>query len=184
MLEEKSARFGRRVLSIMTKAVRKARNLSAYLAGRQAQELWDEIRLRLLRFYLDRGRAVPRQLEQIPVRTVYLFAEKSYQPAAMFDGELLLFRATTGEGADEPYIDRYEDPSLGWGRRATHGVRVCDVAGGHSSMLQEPNVQILAEQLQISIDEGFTNRPAALHEAKSVGTGSSRQASHPAPTTC
>jgi FkbH-like protein len=179
MLEEKSARFGRRVLSIITKALRKARNLSAYLAGRQAQELWDEIRLRLLRFYLDRGRAVPRQLEQIPVRTVYLFAEKTYQPAAMFDGELLLFRATTGEGADEPYIDRYEDPSLGWGRRATHGVRVCDVAGGHSSMLQEPHVRILAEQLQISIYEVFTNRPAALHESKSVGTRSSRQASRP-----
>ena len=155
MLEPQSARFGRRVLSVMTRALRKAMNLSAYLAGQRAKELRDEIRLRLLRFYLDRGRAVPRLLEQVPVRTVYLFAEKTYQPAAMFDGELLLFRATTGEGDDEPYINRYEDPALGWGRRATNGVRVCDVAGGHSSMLQEPNVQILAEQLQISIDEVF-----------------------------
>jgi hypothetical protein len=67
----------------------------------------------------------------------------------------LLLRATTGEGTDEPYINRYEDPSLGWGRRATHGVRVCDIAGGHSSMLQEPHVQNLAEQLQISIDKVF-----------------------------
>jgi thioesterase domain-containing protein len=172
------------MLSIMTKALRKAGNLSAYLAGQQVKEVWDEIRLRLLRFYLDRGRAVPRLLEQIPVRTVYLFAERTYQPESKFDGELLLLRATTGEGTDEPYINRYEDPSLGWGRRATHGVRVCDVAGGHSSMLQEPHVQILAEQLQISIDDVFTNRPAAPHESKPVGLGSSRQASHPAPTTC
>ena len=120
------------MLSVLTKAVRKAKNLSIYLAERCLTGLRDEIRMRLFRSYLDRGRQLPRALEQIPVRTVYLFAEKNYRPATRFDGELVLFRATRGEGPDEPYIERYEDPLLGWGRRATRGVRVYDVPGGHS----------------------------------------------------
>ena len=54
--------------------------------------------MRLFRFYLDRGLRLPRVLEQIPVRTVYLFAEKNYQPESLFHGELVLFRATRGAG--------------------------------------------------------------------------------------
>ena len=53
------------------------------------------------------------------MRTVYLFAEKNYQPKGLFDGDLELFRATYGEGHDEPYIERYQDPLLGWGQRDT-----------------------------------------------------------------
>ena len=56
--------------------------------------------------------ALPGPLQQIPVRAVYLFAERCYRPARSFEGELSLFRATIGEGDDEPYIERYEDPCL------------------------------------------------------------------------
>ena len=91
------------------------------------------------------------------MRTIYLFAEKGYQPGGLFDGELVLFRATDGEGPDEPYFERYDDPLLGWGQRATRGVRVYDVPGGHSSMLQEPHVSILAEQLQSYIDDALAD---------------------------
>ena len=54
----------------------------------------------------------------------------------------MLFRATHGTGADEPYIERYADPLLGWGQRTSHDVHVYDIPGGHSSMLQEPNVRV------------------------------------------
>ena len=83
--------------------------------------------------------------------------------AGRFDGELVLFRATAGSGAaaDEPFVDRYDDPMLGWGRRATRGVRVIDIPGGHSSMLQEPHVGVLAEHLQASIDRALGGEPAA-----------------------
>jgi thioesterase domain-containing protein len=114
-----------------------------------------EIRMRLFRFYLDRGWRLPRVLEQIPVRTVYLFAEKNYQPDGPFDGDLVLFRATCGEGPDEPYVERYDDPLLGWSRRVTGYVRAHSVPGGHSSMLQEPHVRVLAEQIQASIDKAL-----------------------------
>ena len=42
--------------------------------------------------------------------------------------------------------------------------RFYEVPGGHSSMLQEPHVRILAEQLQYSIDEALADRP--IHAAR------------------
>ena len=108
--------------------------------------------MRLFRACLDRGRRPPRALGHIPLRATYLFAEQDYRPDGRFDGELVLFRATAGVGPDEPYIERYDDPLLGWGRRSTRGVRVVDVPGGHSSMLQEPHVGTLAREVQAAID--------------------------------
>ena len=73
----------------------------------------------------------------------------------IFNGKLLLFRATKadsaqmGEGFDDrPAIETIADPLLGWAHRATNGVEVVDVPGGHSSMLQPPNVTVLAEKLR------------------------------------
>jgi FkbH-like protein len=153
--QDKSVRIDRRALMILTKALRKIKNVMAYLVRQHFSELRDEIRLRLFRFYQSRSFRLPRSLEQIPVRTVYVFAEKNYRAGGPFDGQLVLFRATRGEGSDEPYVERYDDPLLGWGRRATQGVQVFDVPGGHSSMLQEPNVQVLAEQMQSYINEAL-----------------------------
>jgi FkbH-like protein len=159
MVQNRSTRFHRRVLSVVTKSLRKAKNLGAYLLEHQVKTLGEEIRARRLRSYLDQGWSLPLSLQQIPVRTVYLFAEKNYQPSGTFDGELLVLRATSGEDEDEPYAERYEDPSLGWATRSTRGVRVRDIPGGHSSMLQEPHVRTLAHQLQLSIDEACTSTP-------------------------
>ncbi len=124
--------------------------------------------MRLFRHYLDRQRQPPAFLDNLPVRTVYLFAEKSYRPTGVFDGELILFRATEGVGNDEPYIQRYRDPLFGWGQRASQGVRAYDVPGGHSSMLQEPNAEVLACQMQTIIDEVLSNDRADRHAAAQV----------------
>ena len=180
VLHGQATRLDSRVLSVLGKALRKLRNLCKYLIEYQAETLRDRIRMRLLRSYLDRGQRLPRLLRHVPVRTVYLFAEKDYRPMGLFDGEILLFRATSGEGRDEAYIERYEDPVLGWGYRATRGVRAYDVPGGHSSMLQEPHVQILAAQLQVSVDEVFAAKPSL--ECESTVMDSSRQASQPVST--
>ena len=156
--QDASARF-HFLLEISRAALRKAKNLTAYLIGRGVKGLRDGITMRLFRFYLDRGLTVPRALEKIPVRTVYLFAEKNYRPEGPYHGELLLFRATSGEGADEPYVERYSDSLLGWGSRTTGKVRVCDIPGGHSSMLQEPNVHVLAAQMQAYLDQVLAREP-------------------------
>jgi thioesterase domain-containing protein len=151
----------KRALSITGKALRKASNLSRYLVGTRVRKLADGTRLKLLRLYLARGQDLPRFLHDISVRTVYLFAEQAYRPDTPFDGELALFRATSGAGDDEPYVERYVDPLFGWARRATRGVRAYDVPGGHSSMLQEPNARVLARLMQAHIDDVLAS-PRAL----------------------
>ena len=156
---EKQARLHASVLTICAKVSRKVRNVTTYLVGSKLRAVVDEIRMRLFRFYLDRGMRLPGALEQIPVRTVYLFAEKCYQPESPFRGDLVLFRATSGEGPDEPYVERYADPLLGWGKRTTCNVRVCDVPGGHSSMLQEPHAWTLASRMQAYIDQALGSEP-------------------------
>ena len=180
MHEVQSVRFDRRVLLLLNKVMRKAKNLSTYLLQQRLKRFRDEVRMRLFRFCLDRGRRVPRALADIPVRTVYLYAEKHYRPGGPIEGDLLLFRATRGKGADEPYIDRYEDPLLGWGRRVTQDVRPYDIPGGHASMLQEPHVEALADRLQSCIDEAFATRPQAPHGLQAMP--SPRQSARPVHT--
>ena len=164
--EDTSVRFSRRAVGILTRAARKIRNLTVYVTGEQLKRLRDSLRMRLFCYCQDRRVRLPRLLQQIPVRTVYLHAEKNYEPASSFEGELVLFRATSGMGADEPYLERYDDPLLGWGRRTTQGVRTYDVPGGHSSMLQEPNVGVLAQQMQSYIDEVLRDEPDCAELAR------------------
>ena len=154
-----------RAVAIAGKITKKAKNFSTYLVRKRAGDLWAKLRMRLFRYFLDRRLEPPRFLEHIPVRTVYLFAEKSYRPSGVFEGELILFRATEGENNDEPYINRYSDPLFGWGRRASQGVRAYDVPGGHSSMLQEPNVQVLAGHMQAIIEKALIRKTADQHTA-------------------
>jgi thioesterase domain-containing protein len=156
---------GRRALAILGKVLKKARNLGIYVAGERLGRARDEVQMRLFRAWLDRGRRPPRALGKISVRTAYLFAERDYRPDGRFDGELVLFRATAGIGPDEPYIDRYDDPLLGWGGRAARGARAIDVPGGHSSMLQEPHVATLAGRLQACIEEALADEPPRRRES-------------------
>ena len=85
-------RFDRRALSVATKALRKVKNLTAYLVGQRLKNMSDELQMRLFRPCVDRGRCLPRTLQRISVRTVYLFAEKGYRPNTCFSGRLVLFR--------------------------------------------------------------------------------------------
>jgi thioesterase domain-containing protein len=135
-------------------AVRKVWNLLAYETAARARRAFDKVRFRALRARGPAGRPVPASLAGLPVRTVYVLAEREYAPSGTLACPVALFRATEGQGADEPYVARYRDPLLGWGRRVRDGseVEVVDVPGGHSSMLQEPHVAGLAESMTALID--------------------------------
>jgi len=65
-------------------------------------------------------------------------------------GDVALFRATAGTQPQEdvPYVELFSDPFFGWKSRVNGTIHCFDVPGGHTSMLQEPNVQVLAEQMQ------------------------------------
>jgi thioesterase domain-containing protein len=45
------------------------------------------------------------------------------------------------------------DPTLGWGNLAVGGLAIHDIPGNHLSILQKPNVSVLANQLKICIQE-------------------------------
>lgn len=67
-------------------------------------------------------------------------ALESYKPGA-FSGTIHLFRARK-----QPL--RSVDPSLGWNTVAPGRVKITVVPGTHESMVQDPNVQILAAKLK------------------------------------
>ncbi|HEY9909108.1 MAG TPA: HAD-IIIC family phosphatase [Thermosynechococcaceae cyanobacterium] len=159
-----------RGLMILGKIWQKGRNLVVYETRTRFNRIWNKVRLRLFQYYVDRHKPIPKFLRQISVRTAYLFAESNYAPTEPYSGELALFRATDGGGPDEPYLNIYSDPLLGWGKRTHQPVRVYDVPGGHSSMLQEPHVEAMAETMQAYIDGALagTTAPQVLALSSSV----------------
>lgn len=149
---------------ILNQIRRKVTNLVAYECQRRLTSGRDRARMKLFRYCLDKQLPLPKFLQQISVRTTYLFAEQEYLPESPFEGEVALFRATEKSSIfdgtaidDTPYVEIYSDPLLGWGKRATRGVQAFDIPGGHSSMLQEPNVRVMAEMMQNYIDAASSN---------------------------
>jgi len=148
----------RRGLAIAGRVVLKLRNFLAYHIGRSARQLRDRLRIRLLQTWLDLGLRPSRWLG-VPAPITIVHAEHAYRPPQVLEAaHLVLFRATSGVDVDAPFIDFFEDPLLGWGSRSARGVRVVDVGGGHTSMLQEPHARALAEALQEAIDASLAPR--------------------------
>ena len=162
----------RRDALLVTSVARRLRNFAAYQVGKTWREMRDNARLRILRAALDRGRRPPKLIGPLSATVTYLFAERGYRPAGRLEyGDLVLFKATSGEGIDAPFIDFYEDPLLGWNARSARGVRALDAPGGHTSMLQEPHVDLLAMSLQAAMDESLakSGRGARSGAVSAVG---------------
>ena len=158
-----------RLFHSLNKVKEKAINLITYETQTKIQNIWDKAKMMLLRYYLDEKLPLPQFLQNIPVRIAYLFAEKEYVPKGLYQGEVVLFRATEGEGDNEPYVNIYSDFLLGWGKRVTEGVKAYDIPGGHSSMLQEPNVQVMAEKMQSYIDAALSKESVSDRTPTVVG---------------
>lgn len=132
---------------------KKVWNTVSYEISSRIEHQIEITQLRLFRYCLDRQWTPPLTLSPTCVRKTYLFAEQSYTPTTPFEGEVLLLRSTQGEGIDQPYQEMYVDPRFGWDELVTQGVCMHDIPGGHSSMLQEPHVSVLAERIQSYIDQ-------------------------------
>lgn len=140
------------ILNLLAIVGSKAWNTVSYELSSSVRQVVDTAKMRLFRFYLDRGWTPPALCRNLSVRRTYVLAEQSYVPETTLDAEMVLFRATVGEGLDQPYQEIYADPLMGWEERTTQRVCAYDVAGGHSSMLQEPHVRGLAELMQAYLD--------------------------------
>jgi len=96
------------------------------------------------------GPEAPEADTPIGYLPLYEHAHREHQPGEQrLQGFFAVYRATQGDGsvADRPYREIYGDPMLGWGPRVVQPPEVVDVPGGHSSLLQEPNVHRLAEAM-------------------------------------
>lgn len=101
------------------------------------------------------GRSLTPQQQKLTFGRALVAAEQNYEPQ-VYSGRLTLFRASDipGDvwyyrpgGMPTPEDWRHKDPLHGWGPLAQQGVNVIDVPGHHSGMLKEPNVRILAQEL-------------------------------------
>ncbi len=110
------------------------------------------LRFRLLRELLARGREWPKFVQELSVREIYDSAEARYEPKPLPIPSVLLVRARTGEGDDTPYREVYADETFGWGALAQQ-IKVVDVDGGHSTMLQDHFVDSLADALMPFIQQ-------------------------------
>jgi thioesterase domain-containing protein/acyl carrier protein len=92
-------------------------------------------------------------------------AGQKYRPT-VYPGNMTLFRATNQPLGIEP------DPTLGWAGLAADGIEIHDIPGHHGSIVAEPYVRVLAEQLNICLasaqrDPGPVLEKPQLMEAKS-----------------
>jgi thioesterase domain-containing protein len=78
-------------------------------------------------------------------------AELSYVPHEYL-GKITLFWCS------EQPIRAYQDWRLGWSEVAGSGLEVHGIPGGHSTMLTEPNIGVLAEELRAALQRAFFNR--------------------------
>jgi FkbH-like protein len=114
---------------------------------RYGKQLSVRARFRLLRELLERRRPWPAFVPPLSVRQIYDSAEHLYTPKPLSGPSIVLLRACAGEANDTPYREIYADQMFGWGS-LTKSLTIVDVDGGHSSMLQEPFVESLADALR------------------------------------
>ncbi len=112
-----------------------------------------------LKAFLQRPEAEPSgSPEEIRLRNAIRKVEaasrralESYQPAR-YDGSAVVFRAEDGE-----IVPGY-DPVLWWSAVVAGGVEVRELPGDHHAILQEPGVQLLADQLRRCLDDAQLKR--------------------------
>jgi thioesterase domain-containing protein len=95
------------------------------------------------------GKAFPERYRYDNIADSWVVAEEAYVPAAS-TGRATLFRA-----AEETAISLSTafdvDERHGWGRYLRGGVEVEVCPGNHTSMCEEPHVQVLAAKLRASL---------------------------------
>jgi amino acid adenylation domain-containing protein len=85
----------------------------------------------------------------IEVFKSHIQAAHSYKPQP-YAGKVTLFLSSEEEVA----VDS-ENSTGGWGKLANKGVEIHRVPGNHYTMMSKPHVQVLAEQLQVCLEESW-----------------------------
>jgi thioesterase domain-containing protein len=138
--------YSRSSSSLLRAAAAKVWRTLRWEIGNSFEKWTVRLRFWLLETLLKQQMSWPRMISGLTVRQIYETAEAKYIPKPLPGTKIALVRATKGNAADTPYQEIYSDGTLGW-ETSCADVKILDVEGGHFSMLQEPFVQDLAEQL-------------------------------------
>src|SRR5690606_3872730 len=134
-------------LAVTPKLASKAKNWLQYTIGSRLERIRNTRKVSELR---SEAAATKSSGSDLPFLQLYEVAHRQHEPnATLSNGEVVLFRATQGNGEpnDVPFQEIYADDLLGWQCHAQPPIRAIDVPGGHSSALQEPNVGELAKHM-------------------------------------
>ncbi len=99
---------------------------------------------------------------QVSFLKMYEQAHIEHKPQGQLDAEgAVLYRASKGTGTPEdvPFIEKYADEALGWRPRFVGDLTVREVPGGHTSLLQEPHVNVLAQAMQQDLNAALATMP-------------------------
>ncbi len=130
----------------------KAANVIRYEVQNRFKQATTTVRIKAFRYWQDRqakGWTPPESLQGLEARSLYLFAEKSYEPSARLHGKVVLVKAA-GPGqdsADRPYHEVYQDALFGWRDRTHQPIEHHQVPGGHFTMLNAQNVLAVIEAI-------------------------------------
>jgi thioesterase domain-containing protein len=134
-----------------------ARDIGLEIAMDDLRELGPEEQLN---YFLGRGQKdqiIPIDFDLLQISRLFnvyktnVRAWRNYKPE-VYASRILLFRASEmAEKLDSS--DLPDDPTLGWGRFSLEPVEVRAVPGNHTSMIAEPNVQFLADELKRCISK-------------------------------
>ena len=93
-----------------------------------------------------KGQTIPYELRDVWLTRMFLRAASRYRPGE-YRGPLTLLRATDVEPALLAV-----GPEMGWAGFARAGIRTFDIPGNHQTIMDEPNVAILAETLKLCLE--------------------------------
>ncbi|MDB9312398.1 amino acid adenylation domain-containing protein [Spirulina sp. CS-785/01] len=94
------------------------------------------------KLYKRLGLSLSDDLKEVATRERNFQIKKQHFPQP-YTGKLTLFRAMDRKAE----VGTELDPQYGWGEIAVGGLEIYDVPGDHLLMLQEPNVQVLAQKI-------------------------------------
>ncbi len=122
------------------------------------------------------GDGVDAAALEVSFLKMYEQAHVEHKPQGRLDAHgVVLYRASKGTGAaeDVPFIEKYADEALGWRPRFDGHLTVREVPGGHTSLLQEPHVQVLAQAMQADLDkavaaQGGVSGARPVHQSSSA----------------
>ncbi len=119
------------------------------------------LRSLVVRYHLARSSAVPHELRDFWLTESFLESAENYR-LRPYRGKLTVIRAR-----DINPIFGEVVPDLGWSPLALHGVETIEVPGDHHTLTREPNVRVLAAQLEACV------RAADEHAEPGPGPGQS-----------